>query len=97
MKTCSNEAWRAPEGQTGAEIIVDLKCSVWLETFSIINGFGDFGIKEFTLFGTQSLSEQWTPMYQGELLPGEEMTENVSHCLKEQFSQSYDLTGKRML
>ena len=84
LKTCGNEAWRAQEGKTGAEIIVDLKCSVWLETFSIINGFGDFGIKEFTLFGTQSLSDPWTTMYQGELAPGEEMTEKVTiHLLKQ--------------
>ena len=78
LKTCDNEIWRAKEGHAGAEIIVDLKCSVWLETFSIINGFGDFGIKHFTVFGAQSLSGQWTEMYKGELQPGEEMSEKVN-------------------
>jgi hypothetical protein len=84
--SCNNEYWRAPTGKTGedAEIIIDLKCPTRLDSFSIMNGFGDFGIKEYALMGSQRLDGPWTELYVGELPPGLEMTEeviNYSHFL----------------
>ena len=76
LSTCNNEFWRAPAGQQ-SEIIIDLGCSIRLETFSIMNGFGDFGTKEFSLFGSRDVSGPWTNLYKGELPQGYEMTEEV--------------------
>jgi hypothetical protein len=77
--SCNNEYWRAPAGKTGedAEIIIDLKCPTRLDSFSIMNGFGDFGIKQYTMIGSQKLDGPWTELYSGELPPGLEMTEEV--------------------
>ena len=78
---CNNDYWAAPEGKTGeeAEIIFDLKCSTRLDAFSIMNGFGGFGIKKFSLLGSRYLGGPWTELYRGELPPGFEMTEEVRH------------------
>ena len=77
---CNNYYWRAPLEKTGeeAEIIVDLKCSTRLDSFSIMNGFGDFGIKKYSLTGARTLEGPWTELYRGELRPGVEMTEEVT-------------------
>ena len=77
--SCNNKYWQAKPGKTGEEaaIIVDLKCSKQLETFSIINGFGSFGTKQFSLLGSRSATGPWTEMYRGELPQGEEMTDEV--------------------
>ena len=76
---CNNEYWRATTGKTGeeSEIILDLKCPKRLDTFSIMNGFGDFGLKKYSLMGSKSLDDPWTELYSGELPPGLEMTEEV--------------------
>jgi hypothetical protein len=42
-----------------------------------MNGFGNFGIKDFSLHGSRSLTGPWTELYRGELPQGEEMTEEV--------------------
>ena len=79
LESCNNEYWRAPEGKTGeeADIIIDLKCPKQLETFSIMNGFGDFGTKNFSLLGSENLEGPWSELYKGELPQGFEMTEEV--------------------
>ena len=79
LEPCNNEYWRAPVGKTGdeAEIIIDMNCTVLLDTFSIMNGFQDFGTKKFSLFGSQNLTKPWTKLYTGELPSGSEMTEKV--------------------
>ena len=79
LETCKNTYWRASSGKTGkeAEIIVDLKCPIQLETFSIMNGFGGFGIKTFSLFGSRELTGLWAELYRGELPPGLEMKDEV--------------------
>ena len=79
FESCNNEYWKAPPGgkEDEAEIVIDLKCPMRLETFSVINGFGDFGTKQFTLFGSRNISGPWTELYRGELPPGTEMTEEV--------------------
>ena len=74
--SCNNEYWRAPAGKK-AEIIVDLGCSKRLETFSIMNGFGNFGTKEFSISGSREVTGPWTELYRGELPQGVEMTEEV--------------------
>ena len=76
---CNNEYWRAPAGKNGeeSEIIIDLKCPTRLNTFSIMNGFGNFGIKEYSLIGSKSLEGPWIELYSGELQAGLEMTEEV--------------------
>ena len=78
-ESCNNDHWRAHKGKTGkdAEIIIDMKCPIMLEKFTIMNGFGDFGIKKFTLFGSTKLEGPWIDMFRGELLQGVEMTEEV--------------------
>jgi hypothetical protein len=79
LSTCNNEYWRAPKGKSGeaAEIIVDLKCPIFLETFTIMNAFGDFGTNAFSLFGSRNLTGPWTDLYSGELPQGNEMTDEV--------------------
>ena len=77
--SCSNDYWRAPTGKTDeeAEIIIDLKCPMRLETFSIINGFKSFGAKKFSIMGSRELTGPWTELYKGELPEGTEMTQEV--------------------
>ena len=84
FKSCNNNFLKTKKGKTGeeAEIIIDLKCPVRLERFSIINGFGNFGTKKFILFGARNISSKWKQLYAGELLIGNEMTEEVSHVFK---------------
>ena len=79
LESCKNTYWRAPSGKTGkeAEIIIDLKCPIQLETFSIMNGFGDFGTKNFSLLGSENLEGPWSELYKGELPQGFEMTAEV--------------------
>ena len=99
---CNNEHWRAPSGKTGddAAIIVDLKCPVRLETFSIMNGFGDFGVHHFSLLGSKSVEGPWTELYNGELPHGIEMTEEViitTQCVNKAFLLSRILSAARVL
>ena len=75
--SCNNDYWRATPGEE-AEIIIDMKCSKQLETFSIMNGYGDFGTKKFSLFGSREVSGPWTELYRGELPQGLEMTKEVT-------------------
>ena len=79
-ESCSNDYWKAPNGKTmeEAEIILDLKCPTRLETFSIMNGFGNFGTNKFSLWGAREMEGPWTKLYTGELPPGTEMTEEVT-------------------
>ena len=79
-ESCSNDYWKAPNGKTmeEAEIILDLKCPTRLETFSIMNGFGNFGTKKFSLWGARESGGPWTKLYTGELPQGTEMTEEVT-------------------
>ena len=79
-ESCSNDYWKAPNGKTmeEAEIILDLKCPTRLETFSIMNGFGNFGTNKFSLWGARELEGSWTKLYTGELPLGTEMTEEVT-------------------
>ena len=81
--SCSNDYWRAPNGKTGdeAEIIIDLKCPIRLESFSIMNGFGGFGTRRFTMLGSRELTGPWIEIHSGELQMGIEMTEEESILL----------------
>ena len=76
---CNNKYWKSPVGKTGenAELIIDLKCLTLLETFSVVNGFGGFGTKEFSLEGAQSRDGPWTMLHQGELKRGLKLDEEV--------------------
>ena len=80
LEDCSNSQWRAPDGKKGseAEMIIDLKCLVRLEAFSIMNGYGLSGTKKFTLFGSRKRDGPWAELYTSELSKGKEMTEEVS-------------------
>ena len=79
FESCNNEYWRSSRGRTGveAEFIVDLKCPMLLESFSIINGFGDFGTERFTVFGSRNPGGPWTSLHRGELPEGTEMKKKV--------------------
>ena len=79
LDACNNKFWKSPDGKTGenAELIIDMKCLTLLETFSVVNGFGDFGTKEFSLHGAQSMDGPWTILHEGELGRGLEYTEEV--------------------
>ena len=85
LDICNNKYWQSPVGKTGesAELIIDLGCLTLLETFSVVNGFGDFGTEEFSLHGAQSKDGPWTIMYQGMLGRGIIMDEEVSNWFKE--------------
>ena len=80
LELCNNKYWRPPVGKTRkeAEIIVDLKCQTILDSFSILNRFGDFGTKKFSLHGSRDKQGPWTELFQGELTEGMEMTEEVN-------------------
>ena len=80
LEDCSNSQWRAPDGKIGseAEIIIDLKCLVRLEAFSIMNGYETIGTKKFTLFGSRKRDGPWTEIFSTELPQGKEMTDEVS-------------------
>ena len=82
LKPCNNEYWRAPAGKTGkeAEIVIDFKCPIQLETFLVINGFGSFGARKFSIFGSRNVDGPWDEVYRGELPEGEEMSEKVRSC-----------------
>ena len=79
LEPCNNNHWRAPLGKTGeeAEIVIDIKCPLRLETFSIMNGFGDFGTQKFSLFGSRKAEGPWKELYKGDIPQGEEMTKEV--------------------
>ena len=89
LESCNNEYWRSTAGGGGkeAEIIIDLKCPMWLESFLIMNGFGDFGTKQFSLSGSVNLTGPWTDLYRGELTQGVEMTEEVKFMI---FTRDYN-------
>ena len=74
-------------GGKEAEIIIDLKCPMWLESFSIMNGFGDFGTNQFSLSGSLNPTGPWTDLYRGELTQGVEMTEEVKFMI---FTRDYN-------
>ena len=88
LDTCNNKYWKSPVGKTGenAELIIDLKCLTLLETFSVVNGFGDFGTKEFSLHGAQSMDGPWTILHEGELGRGLEYTEEVRSQILDRMS-----------
>ena len=79
LESCNNEFWRSPIGKKGkeAEMIIDLKCPMELETFSVMNGFGYFGTKKFSLLGSNELTGPWTELFSAELPDGFNMTEEV--------------------
>ena len=54
--------WRSPLGKNGseAEIILDITFDKRIEKMNIRNGFGDFGTKRFSLWGSPTLSSPWT-------------------------------------
>ena len=64
----------------------------------IMNGFGDFGTKEYSLFGARNLTGPWAKIHSGELNEGKEMTEevmfyactNIIICLKYFTEQDVD-------
>ena len=80
LETCNNKYWQAPLGKTGedAEIIIDIKCPIRVETFSIMNGFGKFGTRKFSLIGSRKRDGPWTELYQGEIPQGIELTKEVN-------------------
>ena len=67
-------------GKTGeeAEIIIDIKCPLRLETFSIMNGFGNFGTRKFSLFGSRRAEGPWTELFKGDISQGVELTKEVN-------------------
>ena len=75
-RPCNNEYWRATKEEP--DIIVDLKCLTRVDSFSILNGYGDFAIKQYSLLGSRDLEGPWTQLYTGELPLGLELSEEVS-------------------
>ena len=87
MHTCNDELWMLGGEK---EIILDLQCPILLESFAIINGFGDFGVKKISLYGAKELEGPWTQLYEGNLPEGNSMTEEVIlHCLKMTHNDSF--------
>ena len=83
LEPCDNQYWRSPPGKTGeeAELVLDLKCTSILDSFSIINGFESFGIKTVTLFGARDEKGPWNELYQGDVAMGLEITEEAIQIL----------------
>ena len=79
LDPCNNQYWEVPAGKTGeeAEIIIDLKCPMLLDTFTIINGFETFGVRGFSLFGSRTKAGPWDDLFTGELSQGNKMDEKV--------------------
>ena len=77
---CSNSLWTAPPAKTpekDIELIVDLKCTTRLSSFTILNGFGLVGVQTYEILGSLYPEGPWTILHTGELPPGSEMTEEV--------------------
>ena len=88
LESCNNDMWKAPIGKTGddAEIIIDIKCPIMLETFTVRNGFSNFGINKATMIGSPNIEGPWIEMFAGDFQHGNEMTEEVRCCFKRMFS-----------
>ena len=68
--TCEEgKFWRSPLGKngSGAEIVMDLTCQIRLERIHIRNGFGDFGTKSFSLWGSRSSNGPWRQLKDGQM------------------------------
>ena len=70
----SNKHWRAPNGKTGseAELIMDIGCLIRLEQISLKNGFGDFGAKQYSVWGARTVTSSWVLPHNGTLGKGGE-------------------------
>ena len=75
------EAWRAPDGQTGsnAQLIVDLRCSTKVETILFKNLAEGRGIKDFSIYLSNAEDGPWTLMMNGTL---EQETNQVTFSKK---------------
>ena len=67
---CSRELWTASDGATGEEemLAVDIGCPMKLQEVHIINGFGDFATKSFSVFGSKYSKGPWDRLYMGKLV-----------------------------
>ena len=75
-ENATTKYWKAPAGQTGsgAELTMDLGCMFRLHRLSLRNGFGDFGVQKFSLWGARTETDSWLPLYNGTLADaGEEV------------------------
>ena len=75
LRPCNAENWRAPGD---AEIIIDLKCPIFLESFVIKNAVGNVGTKQFSLSGSRDLAGPWAELYSGTVARGDQITPEVS-------------------
>ena len=67
---CANE-WSAEEGETGAELVLDLLSSHILSSVRFINGGNGTGVEKFSLWGADVLDEEWTRLLSSEMLEDE--------------------------
>ena len=69
LRDCNKEVWRASEGVSGvdAEIIVDMKCPIELQEVQLINGVGEFLVKNFVVYGSNNSSDLWNMLFEEEL------------------------------
>ena len=76
LHDCNVDAsyWRSHIGKTGseAELIMDIGCLIRLEQISLRNGFGDFGTKQYSVWGARSVTSSWVSLHNGTLGKGGE-------------------------
>ena len=74
LEECSGDVWNAAEGATGkdASIVVDMKCPMKLQEVQFVNEVGDFGSRQFSVFGSSSSTGPWKSIYSGAAKEGRE-------------------------
>ena len=76
LEDCNENAttkyWRTPTGKSGseAELVLDIGCLIRLDYISLRNGFGDFGTKDFSVWGKRSEDGAWISLHNGTLSRG---------------------------
>ena len=72
LNASAENMWKAAVGSKGidAELVVDMKCPMKLLNIEMINGEGDFGIREFSVHGSKELDGPWKILHQSKLDEG---------------------------
>ena len=78
---CTKNPWFAPKRSVGkdAEIFIDMKCAIKLQAIYLQNLDGDFGTKEFSLYGSHLLTGPWNKLKTWQLQQSAE--EVCSECV----------------
>ena len=69
LRDCSKKMWEATKQNAGedAELIMNMKCPIELQEIELINGFGEFQTKEFSVYGSHNSTGIWNMLFEGTL------------------------------